>query len=88
VPGAEAAHQGPNCNTQLYRSLFSARQDARFLGLAGSETESGQSGLQGTCSHKPPHSLGRSLTSIKFYSVMIRTNAFTKTIVALHQKNT
>jgi hypothetical protein len=45
VPGAGVAHQGPNGNTQLYRSLFSASQDARFLALAGSETESGQSGL-------------------------------------------
>jgi hypothetical protein len=62
VPGAGAAHQGPNVNTQLYRSLFSASQDARFLGPAGSETESGQSGLQETHSHKPPRSLGRSLT--------------------------
>jgi hypothetical protein len=49
-------------NTQLYRSLFTASQDARFLGLAGSETESGQSGLQETSSHKPPHRMGRSLT--------------------------
>ena len=48
MPGAGAAHQGPNGNTQLYRSLFSASQDARFLGLAGSETESGQSGLPET----------------------------------------
>jgi len=63
VPGAGAAHQGPNVNTQLYRSLFTASQDARFLGLAGSETESGQSGLQETSSHKPPHRMGRSLTS-------------------------
>ena len=63
MPGAGVAHQGPNGNPQLYRSLFSASQDARFLGLAGSETESGQSGLQETRSHKPPQRMGRSLTS-------------------------
>ncbi len=49
-------------NTPLYRSLFFASQGARFLALAGSETESGQSGLQETSSHKPPHAMGRSLT--------------------------
>src|SRR6266567_1780062 len=59
-PLATVAHG----NTRLYRSLFSASQDARFLGLAGSETESGQSGLQETNSHKPPHRMRRSLTVI------------------------
>ncbi len=44
-PGAGAVRQGPNLNAQWYHSLFFTSQDARFLGLAGSETESGQSGL-------------------------------------------
>ena len=57
-------------NTPLYRSLFTASQDARFLGLAGSETESGQSGLQETCSHKPPHALGRSIDYLSCQNVL------------------
>src|SRR5947209_15629487 len=32
-PGAGAAHQGPNGNTQLYRSLLLASQVAHFLSL-------------------------------------------------------
>src|SRR2546425_1153822 len=42
--------------------LFSTSHDARFLGATGSEVSSGQSGLQGPTPHKPPHSLGRTLT--------------------------
>src|SRR6266567_3145564 len=67
-PGAGAVPQGPNLNTQWYHSLFLTSQDARFLGLAGSETESGQSGLQKLGSHKPPRSSRRSLTQSSKHS--------------------
>jgi len=45
-----------------YRSPLSDQQDAHLLGLSISKAESGQSRLQGMIPHKPPHSMGRSLT--------------------------
>ncbi len=44
-PGTGAACQGPNLNTQSYRSLFSEHSDVHCPGLVLSEAKSGQSGL-------------------------------------------
>jgi hypothetical protein len=43
-PGTGAACQGPNVNTQFYRSLFREHSDVHCPGLVLSEAKSGQSG--------------------------------------------
>jgi len=43
-PGTGAACQGPNVNTQSYRSLFREHSDVHCPGLVLSEAKSGQSG--------------------------------------------
>jgi hypothetical protein len=44
-PGTGAACQGPNLNTQSYRSPFHEHYDVHCSGFVLSEAKSGQSGL-------------------------------------------
>src|SRR5258708_12451848 len=63
-PGTGAAYQGPNVNTQSYRSLFHEHNDVHCPGLVLSEAKSGQFGSLLANEGKPPASSRRSIYSV------------------------
>src|SRR5258708_34105683 len=63
-PGTGAAYQGPNVNTQSYRSLFHEHNDVHCPGLVLSEAKSGQFGSLLANEGKPPASSRRPIDRV------------------------